>query len=74
MADELDFNEIMLEAVADVQEIIREILADLAAPRVRGKVAQGWASSPDEMKEQFASERPDDYAALMNAIQPGKEY
>jgi hypothetical protein len=69
MDSEFDLNDIMLEAVAEVQEIVRELMTELAIPRSRAQIGQAWASSPDEMKEQFAQERPDDYAALMSALE-----
>ena len=72
MDDEFDVNDIMLEAVAEVQEILRELMMELSAPRAQGQIAQAWATQPDEMKDQFASERPDDYAALMNTLEERK--
>lgn len=69
MENDFDLNDIMLEAIAEVQEIVRELLTELAAPRAQGQVAQSWATAPEEMKDQFASERPEDYAALMNTLE-----
>jgi hypothetical protein len=67
--DDFDLNDIMLEAAAEVQEIIRELMQELAEPHIRAQVRQAWMSAPDEMKARFASERPEEYRALMSAIE-----
>lgn len=66
--DDLDIRDVMLEATAEVQEIIREVIADLTAPQVREKLLESWATAPEELKEMFATERPEEYAALMDLM------
>ncbi len=67
MTDDFDLNDIMLEATAEVQEIIRELMAELAQPQQNRALPQSRMSAPDEMKDlsassrqadQFASEQP----------------
>lgn len=69
MSDEFDLNDIMLEATAEVQEIMRELMQELGQPRNLREIEQAWATAPDEMKDQFASDRPDDAAAMTKAIE-----
>lgn len=66
--DEFDLRDIMLEATAEVQEIIREILQELAEPSEGNQVAQLWSRTPDDMKEQFASSQPEDYRNLIASL------
>lgn len=72
MANDFDLNDIILEATAEVQEIVRELLEELAEPYMQAQIRQAWMSAPDEMKDQFASERPEEYRALMSAMEERK--
>ena len=67
--DDFDIRDIMLEAIAEVQEIVREALQELALPQMKAQVRQTWASAPDEMKEAFNTERPEEYKQLMDFLQ-----
>lgn len=67
--NDLDMQDLLLEATAEVQEIVRELLQELVMPKMRGQVKQMWMTAPDEMKEQFKQERPQEYAALMELIE-----
>jgi len=62
----------MLEATAEIQEVIREVMIDIAAPQAKAKLLESWAGAPEELKERFAQERPEEYRALMELIDPGK--
>jgi hypothetical protein len=73
MNDDFDPKDILLEATADIQEIMREVLADLTAPQVLAKIMESWATAPDELKEQFAQEHPEEYRELMKMIDEGKK-
>ena len=65
---DLDLNDLMLEATAEVQEIIREIMEELAEPHMKEQAAAMWARMPDEMKELYAQERPEEYRAIMELL------
>ena len=65
---DLDLNDLMLEATAEVQEIIREIMEELAEPQMKAQAAAMWARMPDEMKELYAQERPEEYRAIMELL------
>jgi len=67
--DDFDLRDVMLEATAEVQELIREVMTELAEPQMKAKVREAWMSAPDEMKDQFANERPEEYRALMAAME-----
>lgn len=66
--ENLDLNDVMLEAVSEVQEIVRELMEELTEPHIKAKIREAWMSSPDEVKDQFSRERPEEYRALMDAI------
>ena len=64
-----DLRDVMLEAQAEVQAIMREVLQEIALPMMMDTFKQQWFSLPPEMKEQFSRERPDEYKALMEMMQ-----
>jgi hypothetical protein len=72
--DDLDLRDIMLEATAEVQEIIRELLEELIEPHDKETIRETWMSAPEELRDQFANERPEEYRALMNALEERKGY
>jgi CO dehydrogenase/acetyl-CoA synthase alpha subunit len=65
---DLDMRDLLLEAQAEVQEVVRELLQELIMPMMRPQVRQMWMTAPDEMKEQFKAERPEEYEALMDML------
>jgi hypothetical protein len=67
--DDLDIRDLMLEATADAQEIVRELLQELAMPQMRAQVKQMWMRVPEEMRDRFVKERPQEYAALMDVME-----
>lgn len=67
MAD-VDLRDMMLEAGADAQSLWLEFQKEMAAPQMRSKFAHLWTSLPDEIKERFAKEQPDAYAALIENL------
>jgi len=48
------------------------VMIDIAAPQAKAKLLESWAGAPEELKERFAQERPEEYRALMELIDPGK--
>lgn len=64
-----ELRDIILEATAEVQEVIREVMEDLTAPMVREQIRRQWATMPDEMKEQFMRENPEEYRILMEDME-----
>lgn len=64
-----DLRDIMLEATAEIQEIVREVLEELAEPQMMAEIQKHWASLPDDQKEQFMRENPDEYRTLMDAME-----
>ncbi len=64
-----DLRDVMLEAQAEVQEIMREVMQEIALPLMMDQFKMQWASMPDAMKEKFSKERPEKYAALMEMMQ-----
>lgn len=67
----MDIRDVMLEAQAEVQAVMREVVADLMEPQILAQLRQMWATLPDEMKEQFMTDRPDEYEGLMNMLVNG---
>lgn len=59
-----DMKDVILEAQAEVMEIVRETLQEALAPQVKQAALGKWASMSADEKEQFKAERPQDYAAL----------
>lgn len=65
----LDLRDIMLEAQAEVQVIMREVLQELALPQMVNKFRMTWKQMPPEMRQKFAEERPDEYSKLVEMFQ-----
>jgi hypothetical protein len=68
MTDDFDLRDIFLEATADIQEIVREVMEELTEPQELEQIRQMWAAATDEQKEQIMRENPEEYKALMDAI------
>lgn len=65
---DFDLRDLLLEVTAEITEIIRETMQELAAPQMEQDVRLAWATAPEEMKEQFRNERPQEYSALMGVL------
>jgi hypothetical protein len=68
MSEDFDIRDLMLDAQAEVQEIVREVVQDLLKPQMMAQIRQMWMAAPEDIKEQFKRERPEDYAALMDEL------
>lgn len=68
MSDRLDLRDVMLEAIADVREIFREVMIEATAPMVDMELRQMWAQMPQELKDRLAAERPEEYEMLMKQL------
>ena len=60
-----DAREAILEAQADMMEIVREVMQEIVTPQIKKEGRKLWATMPDEMKEQFKAERPAEYQEFM---------
>jgi len=63
-----DIRDLMLEAEAEVQAIMREVVQDLMKPQMMAQIKKMWITAPDEIKEAFKRERPQEYAELMEDL------
>jgi negative regulator of genetic competence, sporulation and motility len=68
MTNDFDMRDILLEATAEVQEIFREVMEELIEPMEMEQARMLWSQLPDEAKEQFAHDNPDEYRMLMEQI------
>jgi len=64
----MDLRDLLLEATAEVQETLREVMQELIEPMMIQDITRMWMSTPEEMKEQFKREGSAEYAALMDVI------
>lgn len=60
-----DMKDVILEVQAEMMEIVREVMQEIAIPQIKLGGRKLWATMPDEMKEQFKAERPNEYAEFM---------
>jgi len=58
----------MLQATAEVQSLFMDFKKEMAMPQMKSQFALMWAQLPADMKEKFAAEKPEEYAALMNSL------
>ncbi len=64
-----DFQDVMLEAQAEVTEFMREFSKEMVEDDVEQAIHYFWSRMPDEMKEQFKREKPQEYAELKKKLQ-----
>ena len=67
MAD-LDMRDMMLEATAEVRAIFRDVMMEMTEPQIEQQLRAQWAQMPQEARERFAVERPEEYKELMKKI------
>lgn len=60
-----DMRDAILEAQAESMELVREVMQEIATPQIKLESRKLWATMPDEMKERFKAERPDEYQQFM---------
>lgn len=60
-----DMRDAILEAQAESMELVREVMQEIAIPQIKLEGRKLWANMPDEMKERFKAERPNEYAEFM---------
>lgn len=60
-----DTRDAILEAQAEMMELVREVMQEIVTPQIKTGSRRLWATMPDEMKEQFKAERPNEYAEFM---------
>lgn len=63
----------VLGAQANVQDIIRKVVTDMAAPRIRRMAQMKWANMTPEEKQAFKDKQPELYQELMQELQ-GEKY
>lgn len=64
-----DLQDAILDAQAEIMDVLREVGREIALPMIEGKAKAVWAQMSPEMKEQFKQERPEEYAALMKGLE-----
>lgn len=64
----VDYRDVMLAAAADVQEMMREFEMEMSMPQMVMEMKKLWATLPNEMREKFAKERPQEYAAFISML------
>lgn len=76
MDDTFDYRDLLLEAYADFQEIVTELLQELQMPQMLEALRVRWMTMPDEAKEQVKELYPDMYDEIMEMIgqQKGGSY
>lgn len=66
---DIDFRDLMLEAAAEIESLMQELERDLNKPKMKAKFARLWREMPDEQKEAFRRDKPNEYRVLMDALQ-----
>lgn len=66
--DALEFQDVWMDAQAEVQEVVREIVSEWSAPVMMQQMRLLWAVIEPELKEQFKREHPEDYANLVRSF------
>lgn len=61
----------VLEAQADVQGIMREVMREMIAPHIQRMAKMKWAHMSADEKELFKRQQPEQYQALMKELKGG---
>lgn len=72
MATDFDLRDVILEAQADITELMREVMIEIQTPQILEEAAKEWYRLPADKKAKFKEEEPAAYAALMNHFQGEK--
>jgi len=63
-----DMQDALLEAQAEVQAVIREVMLDITKGTILPQAAMKWAQADADSREQFKQARPNDYEAMMRGM------
>jgi hypothetical protein len=63
-----DLRDVMLEAQAEVQDVVREVMEELEMPKVLEEFRLMWAKMSPVQKEKYQQENPEDYAMLIELM------
>jgi len=63
-----DLRDVMLEAQAEVQDVVREVMEELEMPKVLEEFRLMWAKMSPAQKEKYQQENPEDYAMLIELM------
>jgi hypothetical protein len=64
-----DLRDLMLEAQAEVTEILQEITQEILEPQMVQALRLRWGTMPDEAKELLKKQQPETYNRLMQMIE-----
>lgn len=64
----IDIRDLMLEAQAEVQAIVREVAEELVMPQIAAQLRVKWSQMSDEARELFEKERPQEFAEMQKII------
>jgi len=67
-----DLRDAILEAQAEVSELVREVVAEIVMPQIKRQARAMWSQIPDEIKEQFKAEKPELYAEMVQEFDETK--
>ncbi len=71
MSGSLDLRDVLLESIADVRSVFRDVMIELTQPMGEMELRRMWAQMPPELKDRLAQERPEEYAMLMKHLKGG---
>jgi len=63
-----DLRDVMLEAQAEVQSVMREVMEELAMPQMLEELRLMWAQMPPEKKAKYQQDQPEDYEMLIELM------
>lgn len=69
MQDTLDLNDLLLEATAELQEIVGEVMQELLEPQMLSALRLQWHTLPDDTKEALKQKNPVEYRRLIQMLE-----
>lgn len=72
MAEEIDFNDLLMEVEAELQAIFDLVLKELQLPEMKQALRVRWMTMPDEMKEMLRDDYPETYKQIEMIVKEGQ--
>lgn len=67
-SDAIDFRDMLLECTAEIKEVFRDAMLELAEPMIEMELRVAWSRMPDDLKARMMIEQPEAYKELMKHI------
>lgn len=65
----IDLRDLMLEAQADMQDVVQEVMQEIMEPQMINALRLRWGTVPEDAKEFLKKEQPETYHRLLQMME-----